>query len=190
MASTRRPHRDRRPKGPDSASAIRDMAIVFAAVPSTVHVTVTGALRTLRLLGLAEGALASYRDPRQSSAMDLTMTWLTLSLSPLRRSGNEAGRARFPRRRALRLIGSPWSSGQGASRVRTPRWCIRSTISTKPSASFAVTVAAWDHRRDRERQLLHAEAGRSDAVTLQLSMKFLYSRPLTRLDFLWGSVPR
>ena len=70
-------------QAPDPASAVRGMAIVFAAVQSVAHAITTGALRALGSLGLAEGvvALASYRDPRRLSCMDLAMMWLTVALA-------------------------------------------------------------------------------------------------------------
>ena len=68
---------------PDPASAVRGMAILFAAVQSVAHVVTTGMLRALGSLGLAEGvvALASYRDPRRLSAMDLAVVWLAVALA-------------------------------------------------------------------------------------------------------------
>jgi hypothetical protein len=68
---------------PDPASAVRGMAIVFAAFQSVAHVVTTGMLRALGSLGLAEGAvaLASYRDPRRLSCMDLAVMWLTVALA-------------------------------------------------------------------------------------------------------------
>ncbi len=68
---------------PDPASAVRGMAIVFAAVQSVAHAVTTGALRALGSLGLVEGAaaLASYRDPRRLSCLDLAIMWLTVALA-------------------------------------------------------------------------------------------------------------
>ena len=68
---------------PDPASAVRGMAILFAAFQSVAHVVTTGALRALTSFGLAEGAvaLASYRDPRRLSAMDLAVMWLAVAVT-------------------------------------------------------------------------------------------------------------
>ena len=68
---------------PDPASTVRGMAIVFAAVQSIAHAATTGALRALASFGLAEGvvALASYRDPRRLSAMDLAVMWLAVAVT-------------------------------------------------------------------------------------------------------------
>ena len=68
---------------PDPASAVRGMAIVFAAVQSVAHAVTTGALRALGSLGLTEAAtaLASYRDPRRLSAMDLMVMWLAVAIA-------------------------------------------------------------------------------------------------------------
>ena len=68
---------------PDPASAVRGMTIVFAVVQSVAHVVTTGALRALTSFGLAEGAvaLASYRDPRRLSCMDLAAMWLAVAIT-------------------------------------------------------------------------------------------------------------
>ena len=68
---------------PDPASAVRGMAILFAAFQSVAHVVTTGVLRALGSLGLAEAAaaLASYRDPRRLSAMDLAVVWLAVAVT-------------------------------------------------------------------------------------------------------------
>jgi mannose/fructose/N-acetylgalactosamine-specific phosphotransferase system component IIC len=70
-------------QAPDPASAARGMAILFAAIQSVVHVVTTGMLRALGSLGLAEAAtaLASYRDPRRLSAMDLMAMWLAVAIA-------------------------------------------------------------------------------------------------------------
>jgi hypothetical protein len=68
---------------PDPASAARGMAILFAVIQSVAHVFTTGMLRVLGSLGLTEAvtALASYRDPRRLSAMDLMVLWLAVAIA-------------------------------------------------------------------------------------------------------------
>jgi hypothetical protein len=67
----------------DPASAIRDMAILFAAAQSVAHVFTICMLRALAARGVAEAAaaLASYRDPRRLSGMDLMVMWLAVAIA-------------------------------------------------------------------------------------------------------------
>jgi hypothetical protein len=68
---------------PDPVSAARGMAMLFAAIQSVAHVVTTGMLRTLGSLGVGEAAaaLASYRDPRRLSGMDLAVMWLAVAIA-------------------------------------------------------------------------------------------------------------
>ncbi len=71
---------------PDPMPVIRGMAILLAATQSVVHFVTVAALRGFSALGIsaAPAALASYRDPRRLSAMDLAAAWLACAaVAPL-----------------------------------------------------------------------------------------------------------
>lgn len=63
---------------PDPIPVMHGIAILFAATQSVAHVVTVGVLRAFAALGIAEApaALASYRDPRRLSAMDMAAAWL------------------------------------------------------------------------------------------------------------------
>ena len=68
---------------PDPGSAMRGMAIVLVVIQSIAHVVTTGMLQVLIALRVneAEMALASYRDPRRLSGLDMAMMWMVVALA-------------------------------------------------------------------------------------------------------------
>lgn len=68
---------------PDPAAAMRGMAVIFVAIQSIAHVVTSGMLRALIALRVnhAAVALASYRDPRRLSGLDVAMMWVVLALA-------------------------------------------------------------------------------------------------------------
>ena len=70
-------------QSPNPAAAIHGIATLFAVLQSTLHLMAAGLLRGLARGGIAEAqhALASARDPRRISNLDMAALWTLLALS-------------------------------------------------------------------------------------------------------------
>lgn len=68
---------------PDPTVAARGMAMILVVLQSIAHVVTTAMLRALTARGVshAAAALASYRDPRRLSGLDMAMSWVVVALA-------------------------------------------------------------------------------------------------------------
>ena len=66
---------------PESAAAVRGLAVMSAVMFVSLHFMSLGVLRGLLRAGVAEAqdAMDSVRDPRRISAFDMAMTWLLVA---------------------------------------------------------------------------------------------------------------
>ena len=67
---------------PDPAATVRGMATMFAVLQSSLHFMGTAVLRGLMRGGIADAqaALASMRDPRRISNLDMAAVWTLVAL--------------------------------------------------------------------------------------------------------------